>query len=93
MTPSPNGRLCHPGRRGVVGRGDFAEAFWICSQSWRALDTMAGVGAAAHLMQLVTGCYEHVSAELEAAMQAVCERFDGSAYTKVRRLMRYLKLT
>lgn len=69
-----------------MGRGDFAEAFWLCSQSWQALDTMEGVGAAAYLMQVVTGCYEQVTGELGAAMQAVCERFDGAAYSKVHHL-------
>lgn len=78
--------FCLPCYRGIVGSGHFAEAFWLCSQSWWALDTMAGVEAAAHLMHIVTGCYEQVAAELDAAMQAVCEKFNGDVYSKVRQV-------
>ena len=71
-------------RRGILARAGFAEAFWLCSQSWHALDAMPGVQAAEHLMRVVTGCYGNTKAELDVAMHAVCAQFDGDVYAKVR---------
>lgn len=44
---------------------------------------MTGVDAAAHLLQIVTGCYEQVAAELDGEVLALCQHFDGAQYMKV----------
>ena len=66
-----------------AAKGDYAEAFQQCAQSWRALSGIAGAEATAQVLQVVTACYEEVAAELDRAMRAVCEHFDSEAYMQV----------
>lgn len=44
---------------------------------------MTGVDAAAHLLQIVTECYELVAAELDREVLILCQHFDGAQYMKV----------
>ena len=70
-------------RRDSLATQNFAEALWHCCQSWRALDSMIGVGSAAHLMRTVTDCYECISSDIDGQVLALCQQFDGAAYIKV----------
>ena len=74
---------CNPYNRKVVEDGNFAQAFWLCAQSFAWLEDMPGLRLAEQLSEETGQRYRETSSLLRVALQAVCADFQPEHYVKV----------
>lgn len=62
---------------------NFAQAFWLCAQSFAWTEDMPGLRLAEHLSAATGQGYRETSSLLRVALQAVCADFQPERYVKV----------
>ena len=71
------------GCRVILQEGNFAQAFWLCAESFAWMEEASGVWIVEQLRNETTLRYHEISGHLQSALQACCADFTPSSYVKV----------
>jgi len=65
--------------------GDFAEAFWLCSQCSDSMNSLRQLRVSTQLTQTIQDLHDETTMRLHNALQVSCTDFKPEPYSKVMR--------
>ncbi len=68
--------------------GDFAEAFWLCSQCSDSMNSLRQLRVSTQLTQTIQDLHDETTMRLHNALQVSCTDFKPEPYSKVMRSSR-----
>lgn len=63
--------------------GDFAEAFWLCSQCSASMESLRQLRVSSQLTQTIQDLHDETTLRLHNALQVSCADFRPEPYSKV----------